>query len=489
MKFFLVTLMAIFTFLCTIAQTLQDVIYLKNGGITRGTIMELIPDKTVKIETVDRNVFVYQMSEVEKIAKEQTLASSNQQQNSSTNSNEALQVETGKSFLNSQFLKQSGNSISVRTFTKTNGVQREVHGQKIYQLEYKAIAEFMNNGWVCGNPFTHYLFEDLHVDTKKPEIGIYGEGYNSFGEECKYFQKGQQIEFTGSVTLESTDNGLRGSNFVYKSYKELGINTNSIEVPTSGSTTSTSSSKSYPETKYWLYYSARYGLGDSEVVIKSEPASSYEENFITTKLLEVIENTDRFSRQSSSFSGSSSPPNSMEINFDVKNVQLKTSTMTSSGTTTKYYLYAYQAVFIVKNLLTNTFRTYAFEYNASNSLIAKSTTQAALESAPGFASYFINNLIYEAFPLQVSISSISDENNKGEATKVIVNGASRKVKFVKFSVIKFDEKGQIIEIGTIRLSDPETGLCKVLSGGDIIKREINAGTKLIANSFGVEKSL
>lgn len=53
----------------------QDVVYLKNGGVTRGTIIELIPEKQIKIETVDGNVFVYQMSEIEKYAKEPTFTS------------------------------------------------------------------------------------------------------------------------------------------------------------------------------------------------------------------------------------------------------------------------------------------------------------------------------------------------------------------------------------------------------------------------------
>jgi len=49
----------------------QDVVYLKNGSIIRGVIIEQVPNKSIKIETADRNVFVYQMDEIEKLAKEQ----------------------------------------------------------------------------------------------------------------------------------------------------------------------------------------------------------------------------------------------------------------------------------------------------------------------------------------------------------------------------------------------------------------------------------
>ncbi len=49
---------------------LQEVVYLKNGGIVRGIIIEQIPNEQLKIQTRDGNVFVYKISEVEKITKE-----------------------------------------------------------------------------------------------------------------------------------------------------------------------------------------------------------------------------------------------------------------------------------------------------------------------------------------------------------------------------------------------------------------------------------
>lgn len=48
----------------------QDVVYLKNGSIIRGVILENIPNKSIKIETADRSVFVYQTDEIEKLATE-----------------------------------------------------------------------------------------------------------------------------------------------------------------------------------------------------------------------------------------------------------------------------------------------------------------------------------------------------------------------------------------------------------------------------------
>ncbi len=52
-------------------QELQDVVYLKNGSIIRGMVIEQVPGKSLKIRTRDGSVFVYAMDEVERITKEE----------------------------------------------------------------------------------------------------------------------------------------------------------------------------------------------------------------------------------------------------------------------------------------------------------------------------------------------------------------------------------------------------------------------------------
>jgi hypothetical protein len=51
---------------------MEDVVYLKNGSIVRGTIIEQIPNQTIKIQTKDQNVFVFKSDEIEKIVKEKS---------------------------------------------------------------------------------------------------------------------------------------------------------------------------------------------------------------------------------------------------------------------------------------------------------------------------------------------------------------------------------------------------------------------------------
>ena len=63
---------------CTLAGQAhaQDVVYLKDGSIVRGKIIEQIPAKSLKIQTQDGNIFAYQMDEIEKITTAEASAGS-----------------------------------------------------------------------------------------------------------------------------------------------------------------------------------------------------------------------------------------------------------------------------------------------------------------------------------------------------------------------------------------------------------------------------
>ncbi|MBR3655823.1 MAG: hypothetical protein IKN58_01425 [Prevotella sp.] len=65
----------VIVFICTCAinafsQNYQDVVYLKNGSIIRGIVIEQVPNESLKIQTADGSIFVYKMEEVQKMTKE-----------------------------------------------------------------------------------------------------------------------------------------------------------------------------------------------------------------------------------------------------------------------------------------------------------------------------------------------------------------------------------------------------------------------------------
>jgi len=67
---FSLLLLVMFSSFAFSQQNYQDVVYLKNGSVIRGMIIEQVPNKSIKIETSDKSLFVYPIDEVEKITKE-----------------------------------------------------------------------------------------------------------------------------------------------------------------------------------------------------------------------------------------------------------------------------------------------------------------------------------------------------------------------------------------------------------------------------------
>lgn len=53
-----------------VAKEMEDVVYLKNGGIVRGTVIEQVAGKSLKIVRFDGKEFRYKMKEIDKISKE-----------------------------------------------------------------------------------------------------------------------------------------------------------------------------------------------------------------------------------------------------------------------------------------------------------------------------------------------------------------------------------------------------------------------------------
>lgn len=47
-----------------------DVVYLKNGSVLKGIIVEQVPNESIKLQTSDGSIFVYQTDEIDKIVKE-----------------------------------------------------------------------------------------------------------------------------------------------------------------------------------------------------------------------------------------------------------------------------------------------------------------------------------------------------------------------------------------------------------------------------------
>lgn len=83
MKHLILSLVFLCGFFSLGAQNYEETVYLKNGSIIRGIIVEQVPNESLKIQTRDGNLFVYSLNEVEKITKEGLEPSYKQSNNSS----------------------------------------------------------------------------------------------------------------------------------------------------------------------------------------------------------------------------------------------------------------------------------------------------------------------------------------------------------------------------------------------------------------------
>ena len=64
----------------TVSPGTDDVVYLKDGSIIRGQVLEHLPGQSVKIETDGGNVFVYKIELIERVAKEPAYRPSGRQE-------------------------------------------------------------------------------------------------------------------------------------------------------------------------------------------------------------------------------------------------------------------------------------------------------------------------------------------------------------------------------------------------------------------------
>lgn len=110
--------------------------------------------------------------------------------------------------------EQSKGKITVKAFRKTNGIERKIAGQKIYSLEYSATIQFQNSGWKGGDPVVGY-FSTFGSDDRRPS------GWDAFGKNWIFFEKHAEVQLTGEIIFESTENGWRQREFNVKTSKIL----------------------------------------------------------------------------------------------------------------------------------------------------------------------------------------------------------------------------------------------------------------------------
>ncbi|MCF8374417.1 MAG: hypothetical protein K9H64_22540 [Bacteroidales bacterium] len=207
MKKIAILLLLMFAIASIQAQNYQDVLYLKNGSIIHGTILEQIPGKTIKIETTDNNIFVFQMDEVEKIAKERTVSTNQAEKRAEAKTFENDQPETTtiKQASNVIVKMNNGDEYEGQILKRDDKtiVLKTVNGE--INLFVSNVRSIENNDYVgkfkFANPHdTRYFIGPSGIPSKK------GEGYY------------QNIEvLINSINYGITDNLSIGGGFEFLS--------------------------------------------------------------------------------------------------------------------------------------------------------------------------------------------------------------------------------------------------------------------------------
>lgn len=161
-KFFLFIAMLLFAIEAS-AQSYQEVVYLKNGKVLRGLIIELVPDESLKIQTVDGSIFAYAMTEVVKITKEAPVTYVNSAANQSVGSGLARGY---RGFID------VADTFGTDEWASNRSELATVHGYQFNQ--YFFVGAGVGVHYYYGDEFVEVpIFANLRVDFLKTRITPY----------------------------------------------------------------------------------------------------------------------------------------------------------------------------------------------------------------------------------------------------------------------------------------------------------------------------
>lgn len=179
MKKLLISLTLLTFVLSAFAQgNYQDVVHLKNGSIIKGIIIEQVPSKQLKIETADGSVFVYQMDEIEKMAKEQIgnsgMRKINQNSNFSSPTAKGRIIFSGSS-------KLGYSSMTNETKMKSD------YGNVEFETDAKQFNFQPSIGWFVADGFAIALTMDYESSKQENDNDEYKESTFMFGPSLTYY--------------------------------------------------------------------------------------------------------------------------------------------------------------------------------------------------------------------------------------------------------------------------------------------------------------
>lgn len=165
MKKLLFTLiLTIFALTAFSQNSSRDVVYLKNGSIIKGQIIEQIPELNLKLETSDGSILVYNMNEVKRISKEKISTS-----NKSSNFQSA--ISKGKLSIS------GGTNLSFTSMTNEVSINSEFFDDKIEsdinQFSFQpSVSYFVADGLAIGLTMEYESTKQEGDDSEQKESSL-----------------------------------------------------------------------------------------------------------------------------------------------------------------------------------------------------------------------------------------------------------------------------------------------------------------------------
>lgn len=189
----------------------QDNITLNNGDEIVAKVIEITSDavKYKKWDNQEGPVYVINKSDVFMVKYQNGTKDvfKSQQIIAQPANNNPNVLPIAQIFMEKQVTAESKGAIKLINMTKVNGVERELFGQKIYELEYKLIVEIIRQIWKnSGDAFleSEWFWGSFHT-ASGPSGGL-NEMFLNKSEE---FLPGTIIEIHGTMQFENTDNGWK----------------------------------------------------------------------------------------------------------------------------------------------------------------------------------------------------------------------------------------------------------------------------------------
>ncbi len=208
LKKIIITLIGLHTSFFLFSQDLQiDVVYLKNGSIIKGSLVEVTP-QTVKIETRDGSLFVFKMEEVEKITKETTpqTIQKNIQEEPINSAGKAYPAAKTKGYQN---VLEFAAPVGIGELNKTYG----------FALGYSALYKF-NHSLMLGGGTGAHLFLDRESGSY---IGIFIPLYADFRLRFADTRYSPFLVFKPGANMLQIDASVKNSSLSFPLYAVFGF--------------------------------------------------------------------------------------------------------------------------------------------------------------------------------------------------------------------------------------------------------------------------